>query len=90
LRYALPPLSTANLATFFSNSRQQPLGAATSVKPTWLQRSPTLLSIGPPASPKSNLWKLTERLFSTRSWKRPPKQWPTWPVQDATDRERKI
>jgi hypothetical protein len=33
------------------------------VKPTWLQRSPTLLSIGPPASPKPNLWKLTECLF---------------------------
>jgi hypothetical protein len=75
---------------FCSNSCQQPLGAATSVKPMWLQRSPTLLSIGPPALPKPNLWKLTERLFSTHSWRRPPKQWPTSPVQDATDRERKI
>jgi hypothetical protein len=29
-------------------------------------------------------------LFSIHSWRRPPKQWPTWPIQDATDRERKI
>jgi hypothetical protein len=53
-------------------------------KKTWLQRSPTLLSIGPPASPKANLWKLTERLFSTHFWRRAPKQWPTWPVERKT------
>jgi hypothetical protein len=70
VRYA-PYLSAANLATFCSNNGQQPLGAATSVKLTWLERSPTLLSIGPPASPKPNLWNLTERLFSTHSWRRP-------------------
>jgi hypothetical protein len=57
---------------FSSTCRQQPLGAATSVKRMWLQRSPTLLSIGPPASPKPNLRKLTERLFScTHSRRRP-------------------
>jgi hypothetical protein len=26
-------------------------------------------------------------LFSTHSWRRPPKQWPTWQVQDASDHE---
>jgi hypothetical protein len=66
-----PSLNRKSSDFFCSNSRQQPLGAATSVKPTWLQRSPTLLSMGPPASPKPNLWKLTERLFSTHSWRRP-------------------
>jgi hypothetical protein len=57
------------------------------VKPTWLQRSSTLQSIGPPASPEPSPWKLTELLFSIHSWRLPPKQWPLWPVQDATDRE---
>jgi hypothetical protein len=34
--------------------------------------------------------RLTTRVFSIHSWRRPPKpckQWPPWPVQDATDRE---
>jgi hypothetical protein len=29
-------------------------------------------------------------LFSIRSLRLPPKLWPTWPVQDTTDRESKI
>jgi hypothetical protein len=46
--------------------------------------------IGPPASPEPNPWKLTELLLSIHSWRLPPKQWPTWPVQEATNCVRKI
>jgi hypothetical protein len=45
-----------------------------------------LLSIGIPASPEPNSWKLTELVFHHSS-RLPPKQWPPWPVQDTTDRE---
>jgi hypothetical protein len=89
LRNAPPPLSIANQVTFLF---KHPPATSQEQQREWNQRGckgqPTLLSIGPPASPKPNLWKLTERLFSTHSWRRPPKQWPIWPVQDATDHER--
>jgi hypothetical protein len=56
-----------------------------------LQRPSTLQSIWPPASPEPNrpVEINSELLFSIHSWGLPPKQWPPWLVQDATDREPK-
>jgi hypothetical protein len=68
--YASPPLSTANLATFFVQKKTAASSASEQLR-RWNQRAckghRLYYQSDPPASPKPNLWKLTERLFSTHS-----------------------
>jgi hypothetical protein len=82
LRYAPPPLSTTNLASSCFHQ------TAASSRSEQLRRW-NKLKHGC-KGPSQTREKLTERLFSIHSRRLPPRQWPIWPVQDATDRKRKI
>jgi hypothetical protein len=85
------PLSTANLATFFV---QQPPAASrrsyvsetnvvAKVTDSTINRTPCI-ALAKPVEISNRTFVFHLFLETT------PKQWPTWPVQDATDRERKI